>query len=115
MHSKSLFLLASLFGIAFSQEGGISINVKSRMLQDEYKRSILFHGVNVVYKQDPYIPDSEKFDPYLSLSDFDIDNLVNWGFNFVRLGVMWESVERSPGVFNDTYLDEVEKLINRLG
>jgi endoglycosylceramidase len=35
--------------------------------------------------------------------------------NFMRLGVMWEAVERSPGVYNDTYLDEVEKLINKLG
>ena len=28
---------------------------------------------------------------------------------------MWEAVETSPGVYNDTYLDEVEKLINKLG
>lgn len=41
--------------------------------------------------------------------------MVYWGFNFVRLGVMWEAVERSPGVYNETYLDEVTKLINRLG
>lgn len=33
----------------------------------------------------------------------------------VRLGVMWEAVERSPGVYNMTYLDEVDKLINTLG
>jgi endoglycosylceramidase len=35
--------------------------------------------------------------------------------NFVRLGVMWEAVERSPKAYNMTYLDEVEKLINNLG
>jgi endoglycosylceramidase len=35
--------------------------------------------------------------------------------NFVRLGVMWEAVERSPGVYDDAYLDKVEELINRLG
>ena len=28
---------------------------------------------------------------------------------------MWESVERAPGQYNETYLDEVEKLINKLG
>lgn len=35
--------------------------------------------------------------------------------NFVRLGVMWEAVERTEGVFDDDYLDKVETLINQLG
>lgn len=41
--------------------------------------------------------------------------MVEWGFNFVRLGVMWEAVEIAPDTFNMTYLDEVENLVNRLG
>lgn len=49
------------------------------------------------------------------MTDGDIDNLVNWGFNFVRLGVMWEAVETSPGIYNDTYLTEVDALITKLG
>jgi endoglycosylceramidase len=49
------------------------------------------------------------------MNDDDIANLQKWGMNFMRLGVMWEAVERSPGVYNETYLDEVETLINRLG
>jgi hypothetical protein len=28
---------------------------------------------------------------------------------------MWEAVERERGKFNDTYLNEIEKLINKLG
>jgi len=28
---------------------------------------------------------------------------------------MWEAVEVAPGVYNDTYLDQVEQLINKLG
>ena len=35
--------------------------------------------------------------------------------NFVRLGVMWEAVERSAGEYDDAYLDKVETLINKLG
>lgn len=58
----------------------------------------------MVYKQDPYIPDATKFDPDLSLTDDDINNLVKWGFNLVRLGVMWEAVERQPGVYDENYL-----------
>ena len=71
--------------------------------------------MNVVYKVDPYIPDRDNFDSQLSLTDKELDDLVKWGFNFVRLGVMWEAVERSPGQYNMTYLDEVENLIDRLG
>ena len=44
-----------------------------------------------------------------------MDDLRSWGINLVRLGVMWEAVETSEGVYNLTYLDEVNKLINKLG
>lgn len=76
---------------------------------------MIYHGVNIVYKVDPYLPSRDKFDPELSLTDSEIDDLVSWGFNFVRLGVMWEAVERTQATFNQTYLDEVESLVNRLG
>lgn len=33
----------------------------------------------------------------------------------MRLGVMWEAVETAPGVYNETYLEEINKLINKLG
>ena len=75
----------------------------------------MFHGVNVVYKVDPYIPSEGTFDSQNSLNDEDIANLVKWGQNFVRLGVMWESVERERDVYDDAYLDEIEVLINKLG
>jgi len=35
--------------------------------------------------------------------------------NFVRLGVMWEAVERTEGTYDDAYLDKVEELVNKLG
>lgn len=84
-------------------------------MRDTKGRHTIFHGVNVVYKIPPYIPDSQVFDAQTSLNDKDIDDLVDWGFNFVRLGVMWEAVETAPGVYNSTYLEEVDTLINKLG
>jgi len=75
----------------------------------------MMHGVNIVTKIPPYIPLNGTFDPLWSLTDTEMDNLKLWGFNIVRLGVMWEAVERAPGWYNDTYLDQVESLINRLG
>lgn len=106
---------ASALLAASALAGNVTVNPTDRTFVDELGRTVLFHGVNVVYKQDPYIPDAVNFDAELSLNADDISNLVSWGMNFVRLGVMWEAVERSPGVYDDNYLDEVESLINRLG
>lgn len=46
-----------------------------------------------MYKVPPYIPMRNRFNADDSLTDKEIDDLVKWGFNFVRLGVMWEAVE----------------------
>ena len=83
----------------------VYVDPKTRSLRDKLGRHLILHGVNVVYKIAPYIPDMETFDSQNSLTDTDIQNLTDWGFNFVRLGVMWEAVETAPGVYNHTYLD----------
>ena len=51
----------------------------------------------------------------MSLSDKDLQDMIDWGITLVRLGVMWESVEVAPRQYNMTYLDEVDKLINKMG
>ncbi len=95
---RSILLSLALALFSLSEVGcQITINPATKMMQDKYNRTVIFHGVNVVYKVPPYVPSYNGFNPELSLADADIDNLVKWGFNFVRLGVMWEAVERSPG------------------
>jgi hypothetical protein len=37
--------------------------------------------------------------------------LKSWGVKIIRLGVMWESVETSPGFYDMDYLTQVESLI----
>lgn len=82
---------------------------------DTFGRTTLLHGVNAIYKVAPYIPSEGDFDPDNSLNDEDIANLKSWGMNFVRLGVMWEGVERKAGEYDADYLDKVEGLINKMG
>ena len=95
------------------------IDTKTRSIRDSENRHLIMHGVNVVYKEAPYLPimgdDISKFDPNNSLIKFDMQNLKKWGMNHVRLGVTWESVERQPGIYDYEYLDKVEELINQLG
>ena len=50
----------------------------------------------------------------MSLNEEDMERMKQWGFNIVRLGIIWEAVETAPGVYNHTYLSEVEELVNRL-
>jgi hypothetical protein len=56
----------------------VYIDSKEQVLRDPEGRQVLFHGVNVVYKVDPYIPTykaDEKFDDQDSLIPFDMENL----------------------------------------
>mmetsp|Transcript_24214 Transcript_24214/g.17041 ORF Transcript_24214/g.17041 Transcript_24214/m.17041 type:complete len:224 (+) Transcript_24214:29-700(+) len=111
---KNIALLAMTASCALGLSR-LRVNPNTRMLENGEGETIILHGMNAVYKVPPYVPSNGDFDPNLSLNDFDIKKLQEWGFNFMRLGVMWEGVEREPGVYNDTYLDEVSDLINRLG
>jgi len=66
------------------------------------------------YKEFPWHPSNETFDPQLSLTDGDIQNLVEWGFNFVRLGVMWPGVEPARDQVNQTYIAVMQDFVNKL-
>ncbi|CEM31595.1 unnamed protein product [Vitrella brassicaformis CCMP3155] len=84
---------------------------------DRDGRQRLFHGVNVVIKSPPFHPPSAPdapFDPWRSLSDVDIDHLREWGFNVVRLGLMWPGMEPHGRRFNHTYFGVIEGIVDRL-
>lgn len=91
------------------------IDRASRSFRDAAGRHMILHGVNVVYKVPPYIPSAGAFDSDTSLNEADISDLQTWGFNLVRLGIMWEAVEREPGVYDDVYLAKMDSLISSLG
>lgn len=86
-------------------------------IRDENGLARVFHGVNAVYKLPPYLPsNSTVFDPVMSIdTPEDIKFLKVSGFNIVRFGVMWESVEREMGVYDFDYLTRVNEIINNLG
>ena len=68
------------------------------------------------YFQDaPYYPWLDTFDPEMSLTAEDMDNLAKWGFNAVRLYIAWPGVNPAANTVNHTYLDIVEKIVNDLG
>jgi endoglycosylceramidase len=91
-----------------------------RFFVDDHGRRIVLHGVNVVYKTPPYHPrpaDSvaERFDAS------DVARIADWGFDLVRLGVLWAGVEPEPvdldggsappGGFDESYLGALSELV----
>lgn len=71
---------------------------------------VLLHGVNAIVKGVPYVA-SEIFDIDTSLSTKDFITLKSLGVNVIRLGVMWPGVEPTRGVYNTTYLDQTQRII----
>ena len=93
----------------------IKIDPLSRKFIDEYNRTRIFHGMNAVYKIAPWHPTVEGYDENSTLSAVDAKNLKRWGFNVVRLGVMWVGVEPGErGNYNQTYLDQIEIIVDTL-
>eukprot|EP00767_Chilomastix_cuspidata_P003716 gnl/Chilomastix_cuspidata/384.p1 GENE.gnl/Chilomastix_cuspidata/384~~gnl/Chilomastix_cuspidata/384.p1 ORF type:complete len:533 (-),score=181.80 gnl/Chilomastix_cuspidata/384:1445-3019(-) len=93
----------------------ISVDPDTSFFIDEEGRSMFFHGVNVVVKEPPYIPTTDEWDPQMSFTQEDVDFLQLNGFNIIRLGVMFPGTYPGRNAFNETYLDEIESIVNMAG
>ena len=82
---------------------------------DAQGRTRIFHGVNVVAKTAPYAPTTGAFDPFSSMVEEDYVQLQQWGFNMLRLGVMWPGVEPTQGQFNASYLAAMHAIVDAAG
>jgi endoglycosylceramidase len=85
------------------------IGHSGRWITDATGKVLLVSGVNMVSKLAPYTPASDGF------GDADAAFLADNGLDAVRVGVLWEALEPSPGVFNDSYLASIESTVNMLG
>lgn len=71
---------------------------------DEHGRTVILHGVNVGKKTPPFVRPPDDFDAS------DVERIRSWGFNLVRLGVIWEGIAPERGEFDRDYLDRVSEL-----
>jgi len=72
---------------------------------DDHERVSFFHGTNFVQKGFPWYPE-------VLLDSEHIQEMKSWGFNTVRLGVMWSGVEPTRGVYNETYLQVIGDILD---
>ena len=79
-----------------------------RWITDASGRVYVTHGINMVYKLPPYYPAAIGF------GDNDAAFLRSIGFTAVRVGVLWEAVEPQPGVYDDSYLNQIAATVATL-
>ncbi|MBR8535875.1 cellulase family glycosylhydrolase [Carboxylicivirga sediminis] len=81
-----------------------SLHINGTEFIDQHGRQVLLNGVNLVNKkpEEGYIG-PEKEDAF--------KNFRKWGFNVIRLGVIWDGLEPQPGVFNEAYLQKIDEQI----
>src|SRR5882724_3023696 len=72
-----------------------------RWITDAMGRVVILHGVNMVNKKPPYSPAATGF------GDDDAAFLQHNGFDAVRLGLIYEGVEPTPGGYDEGYLNDV--------
>lgn len=77
------------------------------VLRDHLGREVTLRGLNVVFKKPPYLPDpTGSTITATSLNDADAALIASWGFNVVRLGLIWKAVEPSRGIFDANYVSK---------
>lgn len=79
-----------------------------RWITDAQGRVLIIHGMNWVKKTPPLDPQSSGF------GDNDIAWLAANGFDGLRLGVEPYGLEPQPGVFDDTYVNQLVALARKL-
>lgn len=77
-------------------------------IRDARGRTRIFHGANVSGRS--------KLPPFLPFEDPQfLDPLRDWGFNVIRLLVMWEGLEIERGVLDLSYLEKMCALATEAG
>lgn len=90
------------------------ISVDGKRFVDEHGRQRIFNGVNYCDKggnyeslnsTTGYLYDSDQFKA-------NIKKFRKWGFNVVRLGVTWSSIEPEAGKYNEQYVDKIVEFLD---
>ncbi len=84
---------------------------KGRWMVDPDGRVVIVHGVNLVYKLDPYAPPDDA----AGFREADADWLEAHGFNAARIGTLWAGLTpNAPGVADPAYISKWQRIIDLL-
>lgn len=70
------------------------VRVDGQQFRDAYNRELILNGINLIVKDAGrgYVCD---------IPEEDFIKAREWGFNVIRLGIIWDGLEPEPGVYNE--------------
>ncbi|WP_345007571.1 cellulase family glycosylhydrolase [Snuella lapsa] len=80
------------------------VSIEGRQFIDSLGRTLTLHGISVINK-DP----KTNYLGHISPEEFKM--FKEWGFNVIRLGIIWDGLEPEPGVYNQEYLKGIDDMI----
>lgn len=84
-----------------------SVQDDSTIIQDQYGRQLILHGLNTSSSAKRDI----NYQPWIEERDVAREDTA-FGFNFVRYLTSWVANEPEKGVYNESYLNELERRVN---
>ncbi|HSO85409.1 MAG TPA: cellulase family glycosylhydrolase [Draconibacterium sp.] len=84
------------------------ISVEDQKFVDANGTQVILNGINYISKSK-----DEKYLPQHGAEIF--QQFASWGFNCIRLGIIWDGLEPEPGKYNEEYLAEIDKRIQWAG
>lgn len=98
-------------GAASGSAQATQLQRDGRWLVDGEHRVVMLHGVNMIWKTEPYVPPATP-DGFVAA---DADWLADHGFNTARIGVLWVGVTPStPDTIDRAYLESWNRVIKLL-
>jgi len=81
------------------------ISIKTNKFIDPQGRQVILHGINLVNKNTNknYLGD-ETSEDFIAMKE--------WGFNCIRMGIIWDGLEPEPGIYDDKYLQGIDERIS---
>lgn len=90
--------------IAIDASASGFVTTRDTAFIDAEGRHLILHGINVINKNK-----ADGYVPWQTLEDF--VRLRGWGMNCVRLGILWDGIEPSPGQYDESYLAMIDERI----
>jgi len=80
------------------------VTVDGTLFRDQHQRELILNGINLIIK--------DSIRGYVcGMVQEDFKKISDWGFNVIRLGIIWDGLEPEPGVYNDSMFQCLDERI----